>query len=185
MTSIYSTIKQNFSKKYKIVLILFFMILIELFDKTSIIQTSNNLRDECMEMQNTYDQNRTRTSDTPITTLPKVKINYRARKKIVARRRQCTFYDPLINKSNAIFCATQNFVSLVRSKCKTRLGEPKISFYSKIMITFIGNQLSSYAATRYFQAEFGMHPILDPFQTSVISSGDSDTSHIMILNVLI
>ena len=133
MTFIHLTIKQHFSKKYKIVLILFFIILVELFDKTSIIQTSNKLRDECMEMQNTSNnQNRTRTSDTPIPTQTKVKINYKARKKIVARRRQCTFYDPLINKSNPIFCATQNFVSLVRSKCKTRLGKPpqKI-FYSK------------------------------------------------------
>ena len=60
-----------------------------------------------------------------------------------------------INKSNPVYCESQNFVSLVRSKCKTRLG----------------NQLSSYAAIRYFQEQFGMNPILDPFQMNMIKSG--------------
>ena len=120
MTSRYSTIKQHFAKKYKIVLILFFIILTELFDKTAIYDTNNKFEDECLKMKNGGEyQNRTITGHT----LPKLKINHKARKKMFVRRRQCTFYDPLINKSNPIFCATQNFVSLVRSKCKTRLGK--------------------------------------------------------------
>ena len=85
----------------------------------------------------------------------KYKVYSRRRLKRERRRRQCTFYDPLINKSNPVYCETQNFVSLVRSKCKTRLG----------------NQLSSYAAIRYFQEQFGMNPILDPFQMNMIKSG--------------
>ena len=126
MTSIYSTIKQHIGKKYKIVLILFLIILTELFDKTAIYDTNNKFEDECLKMNNSGEyQNRTRTGNTPIPGLPKLKINHKARKKMLGRTRQCTFYDPLINKSNPIFCATQNFVSLVRSKCKTRLGKLK------------------------------------------------------------
>ena len=130
MTSLYSTIKQNIGKKYKIVLILFFIVLVELFDKTAIYDTNNKFKDECLKMKDDDGEyhNRTRTGNTPIQALPKLKVNHKARKKMFVRRRQCTFYDPLINKSNPIFCATQNFVSLVRSKCKTRLGKLKYRY---------------------------------------------------------
>ena len=47
----------------------------------------------------------------------------------------CSFYDPLVNQSIPLNCSSKSFVSIVRSRCKTRLG----------------NQLSSYAAVLYFQ----------------------------------
>ena len=70
------------------------------------------------------------------------------------RARACTFFDPLINKSSPILCGTQNFVSLVRSRCMTRLG----------------NQLSAYAAVRYFQEKYQMIPVMEPFQMKIIKS---------------
>ena len=70
------------------------------------------------------------------------------------RAKACTFYDPLINKSHPILCGAQNFVSIVRSQCRTRLG----------------NQLSAYAAVRYFQTKYAMAPVLDPFQMKIIKS---------------
>ena len=188
MTFISSTFKQHFMKKYKIVLLLFLMVLIELFSESTIYRINNKLKDEC-NFENISSENRNRnrtgTSWTLVKTQPKVKINHKERRKMLMRRRQCTFYDPLINKSNPIFCASQNFVSLVRSKCKTRLGKTKKKLSSKkIVIVFVGNQLSSYAATRYFQAEYGMHPILDPFQTNVINSGEFEISK-QVLSVFI
>ena len=174
MTFISSNFKQHFSKKYKIVVFLILMVLIELLSESKNNQQNNKLKDECNFENISGEKNITGTSETLVQAQPKVKINYKARRKMVRRRRQCTFYDPLINKSNPIFCASQNFVSLVRSKCKTRLGKTKknVQLNKKIVIVFEGNQLSSYAATRYFQTEYGMHPILDPFQTNVINSGD-------------
>ena len=74
--------------------------------------------------------------------------------KLQKRAKACTFYDPLINKSNPILCGAQNFVSIVRSRCRTRLG----------------NQLSAYAAVRYFQHKFGMTPLLEHFQMKIIKS---------------
>ena len=126
MTFISSTFKQHFTKKYKIVVLLFLMVLIELFSESTINQQNNKLNDECNFENISGEKNITGTSETLVQAQPKVKINYKARRKMVRRRRQCTFYDPLINKSNPIFCASQNFVSLVRSKCKTRLGKNQI-----------------------------------------------------------
>ena len=85
----------------------------------------------------------------------------------------CTFYDPLINKSNPVFCATENFVSLVRSKCKTRLGIiiRIYDVFRDYLPPTPGNQLSAYAAIRYFEEKFDMVPILDPFQMNIINSG--------------
>ena len=74
--------------------------------------------------------------------------------KLQLRAKACTFYDPLINKSNPVMCGAQNFVSIVRSRCRTRLG----------------NQLSAYAAVRYFQHKYGMTPLLEPFQMKIIKS---------------
>ena len=74
------------------------------------------------------------------------------------RAKSCTFYDPLIKKSNPILCGAENFVSIVRSGCRTRLG----------------NQLSAYAAIRYFQHKFGMTPLLLPFQMKIIKSVFND-----------
>ena len=42
----------------------------------------------------------------------------------------------------------------MRSRCRTRLG----------------NQLSAYAAVRYFNQRYGMTPLLDPFQMNIIKS---------------
>ena len=131
MTFISSTFKQQFMKKYKIVLLLFLMVLIELFSESTIYRINNKLKDEC-NFENISSENRNRnrtgTSRTLVKSQPKVKINHKERRKMLMRRMQCTFYDPLINKSNPIFCASQNFVSLVRSKCKTRLGKTKKSY---------------------------------------------------------
>ena len=79
--------------------------------------------------------------------------------KLQRRAKACTFYDPLINKSHPILCGAQNFVSIVRSRCRTRLG----------------NQLSAYAAVRYFQTKYGMAPVLEPFQMKIISSVFSES----------
>ena len=79
--------------------------------------------------------------------------------KLQRRANACTFYDPLINKSHPILCGAQNFVSIVRSRCRTRLG----------------NQLSAYAAVRYFQTKYGMAPVLEPFQMKIISSVFSES----------
>ena len=126
MTFISSAFKQHFSKKYKIVVFLILMVLIELLSESKNNQQNNKLKDECNFENISSEHNRTGTSETLVQAHPpRVKINYKARRDMVRRRRQCTFYDPLINKSNPIFCASQNFVSLVRSKCKTRLGKTK------------------------------------------------------------
>ena len=79
--------------------------------------------------------------------------------KLQRRAKACTFYDPLINKSQPILCGAQNFVSIVRSRCRTRLG----------------NQLSAYAAVRYFQTKYGMAPVLEPFQMKIITSVFSES----------
>ena len=74
--------------------------------------------------------------------------------KLQRRARACSFYDPLINRSSPVLCGATNFVSIVRSRCKTRLG----------------NQLSSYAAVLYFQKKYGMIPLMEPFQMNIIKS---------------
>ena len=61
--------------------------------------------------------------------------------------------NPLIN-TNPVLCVTENSVSIVRSWCRTRLH----------------NQLSAYAAVRYFQHKYGMTPLLEPFQMKIIKS---------------
>lgn len=66
----------------------------------------------------------------------------------------CSFYDPLVNQSIPLNCSSKSFVSIVRSRCKTRLG----------------NQLSSYAAVLYFQKKYGMVPLMDNFQMRIIKS---------------
>ena len=125
MSALCSTINKFYPKKCNIVITLFFIILIKIFDKASI--NKNNIKDECSASLNNFSISQNRPSTL---TQSKHIINNRAIRKLDRRRRQCSFYDPLINKSNPIFCATQNFVSLVRSKCKTRLGKNEINMYS-------------------------------------------------------
>ena len=70
------------------------------------------------------------------------------------RLKACTFYDPLYNRFVPILCGIQDFPSIVKSKCKTRLG----------------NQMSAYAAVRYFQQKYGMIPLMDPFQMKILNT---------------
>ena len=74
-------------------------------------------KDVCEELQKSNENYN-------ITQLPASQEVLKTREYVEREQRTsaCTFYDPLINKSNPVFCATENFVSLVRSKCKTRLG---------------------------------------------------------------
>ena len=83
-----------------------------------------------------------------------IKIDKKVLTQLQRRARTCSFYDPLINRSSPVLCGATNFVSIVRSRCKTRLG----------------NQLSSYAAVLYFQKKYGMIPLMEPFQMKIIKS---------------
>ena len=64
----------------------------------------------------------------------------------------CRFRVPHLNRNVQFTCGRGDFVSVVKSVCKTQLG----------------NQLSSYAAMLYFQVKHGYHAFLDPDQTRAI-----------------
>jgi len=64
----------------------------------------------------------------------------------------CRFRVPSLNRNIQFTCGKGDFVSVVKSVCKTQLG----------------NQLSSYAAMLYFQVKHGYHAFLDPDQTRAI-----------------
>ena len=66
--------------------------------------------------------------------------------KLQRRAKACSFYDPLINRSSPVLCGAKNFVSIVWSGCKKRLG----------------NQLSSYAVVLYFQKKVRHDPSHGP-----------------------
>ena len=68
------------------------------------------------------------------------------------RSRHCRFPVPSLHKYVQFTCGHGDFVSVVKSVCKTQLG----------------NQLSSYAALLYFTLKFGYHAFLDPVQTREI-----------------
>jgi len=66
---------------------------------------------------------------------------------------RCRFRVPAENRTIAFPCgARTGFTSIVKSVCKTQLG----------------NQLSSLAALVYFQEKHGMHAFLDPTQTRAL-----------------
>ena len=65
---------------------------------------------------------------------------------------RCRFRVPSLNQKVQFSCGKGDFVSVVKSVCKTQLG----------------NQLSSYAAMLYFQVKHGYHAFLDPDQTKAI-----------------
>ena len=68
------------------------------------------------------------------------------------RRRQCSFLVPSLRRRVEFSCGQGDFVSVVKSVCKTQLG----------------NQLSSYAALLFFTVKYGYHAFLDPVQTRSI-----------------
>ena len=84
----------------------------------------------------------------------KISIMKRREEKETRRNDLCTFFDPKYNESRPIRCDADDFISFVRSRCKTRLG----------------NQMSSYAAVLYFQKKYGMVPVMDPFQMNIMKS---------------
>lgn len=68
------------------------------------------------------------------------------------RSPHCRFRVPTLHKKVQFTCGRGDFVSVVKSVCKTQLG----------------NQLSSYAALLYFTSRFGYHAFLDPVQTRAL-----------------
>ena len=66
---------------------------------------------------------------------------------------RCSFRVPSENSTVGFNCGRGEFISVVKSVCKTQLG----------------NQLSSYAALLYF-IKHGFHAFLDPVQTRAIST---------------
>ena len=68
---------------------------------------------------------------------------------------RCELYDPLYNMTRVINCTNEDFPSMIRSKCQTRLG----------------NQLSSYAAVLFFQMKYPtLQGVMDSFQMRIIRS---------------
>ena len=112
-------------KKFRVILFVFCIFLITYdhimfydFKIKGNCQTQSIInKDVCEELQKSNENYN-------ITQLPASQEVLKTREYVEREERTsaCTFYDPLINKSNPVFCATENFVSLVRSKCKTRLG---------------------------------------------------------------
>ena len=76
----------------------------------------------------------------------------KAHKSVTRYNPRCRFPVPSMNRSVQFTCGRGDFVSVVKSVCKTQLG----------------NQLSSYAAMLYFQVKYGFHAFLDPDQTKAI-----------------
>ena len=68
------------------------------------------------------------------------------------RSPHCRFRVPTLHKKVQFTCGRGDFVSVVKSVCKTQLG----------------NQLSSYAALLYFTSRHGYHAFLDPVQTRAL-----------------
>ena len=66
--------------------------------------------------------------------------------------RSCGFRVPKLHTRVQFTCGRGDFVSVVKSVCKTQLG----------------NQLSSYAALLWFTVKHGYHAFLDPVQTRSI-----------------
>ena len=68
------------------------------------------------------------------------------------RSPHCRFRVPTLHKKVQFTCGRGDFVSVVKSVCKTQLG----------------NQLSSYAALLYITSRYGYHAFLDPVQTRAL-----------------